>query len=159
MMEGIKLKETIIENISHILEAHSVELVDIELKRNKGKIFITIYVDKEDGVDVQDCAELSDILGEIFDVEDLFPYSYVLEVSSPGLDRPLRDKRDFERNLGKEINLSLDDVKQKKLKGIIKHVTIDGIQLSTPRGMMDIPYSKITKAKSYINFNHVNRDT
>ena len=96
MMDGIGMKDKIADIISHILEAHSVELVDVEIKNRKGKKLVTIYINKTGGVTVQVCAELSDIIGEIFDAEDLFPYSYVLEVSSPGLDRPLIEKSDFD---------------------------------------------------------------
>jgi ribosome maturation factor RimP len=155
-MDVSGIKERIIEVISPVLDEHFVSLVDVEFKNRKGQKVITIFVDKSGGVNIADCAELSSIIGDIFDVEDIFPYPYFLEVSSPGLDRPLTQKSDFERNTGKKIDLFLDDTDTKKLIGIIKAVKVDGIQLETPKGKIDIPFSKIIKAKKIVTIDHVN---
>ena len=154
-MNGIGLKEKIIDYISHILEARSVELVDIELKKRKGSRFVTIFVDKTGGISIQECAELSELLGEIFDVEDFFPYSYVLEVSSPGLDRLLTKKSDFQRNLGKKVDLFLDGNGKRRLQGIIKNVSESGIQLAIRSGIENIPFSKIKKARNQVDLSNV----
>jgi len=155
-MDGFGLKERIVDNISYVLESQSFELVDVELKKQRGKNFVVIYVDKKGGVDVQDCAELSEVIGEILDVEDILPYPYTLEVSSPGLDRPLVTPRDFERNKGKRIYLFHKDYNGKELKGIIHQVNPDGIQLATDGGMVAVPFSKIIEAKNQIDIDNVN---
>ena len=150
------LKEIIAEKISTVLEAYSLELVDIEMKNRKGQRIVTIYIDKDGGVKVKDCAELSNIIGEIFDVEDLIPYKYVLEISSPGLDRPLTKKNDYERNIGKKIEFFVIDVNNKKLKGIIKQVMNNSLEIETPDGLLDIPFSNIKQAKHSISKDNVN---
>lgn len=83
-----------------IAEDQGVELFGIELL-GKGKLLLRVFIDKEGGVTLDECEKFSKSLGLLLDVENPIPGSYTLEVSSPGLDRPLRNPQDFERNIGK----------------------------------------------------------
>jgi ribosome maturation factor RimP len=88
-----------------ILETMGFELVDVEYLCERGRWVLRLYIDKERGVTLDDCAQVSRELGDVMDSRDLIPHSYVLEVSSPGLNRPLRKKQHFLRVVGKKIKV------------------------------------------------------
>lgn len=88
-----------------ILESLRIELVDIEFRRSGKELILCLYIDKEGGVTIDDCADVSRELSLIIDVEDFIPGNYSLEVSSPGLDRPLKKESDYERFAGKLVKI------------------------------------------------------
>jgi ribosome maturation factor RimP len=95
------------EVVLPILESMGLELVDLELSgRGKGG-HLRIFIDKAGGVTVEDCEQVSRYVGHALDVADPIPSSYMLEVSSPGLDRPLRKIEDYRRSTGKLVRLKL----------------------------------------------------
>lgn len=87
--------------ITPVLEQHQFELVDVEYVREVGVWYLRCYIDKEGGITVDDCEVISRLLGEWLDKEDFIEDSYILEVSSPGLGRPLKKEKDFARSIGK----------------------------------------------------------
>ncbi|NJC86934.1 MAG: ribosome maturation factor RimP [Desulfuromonas sp.] len=88
-----------------ILSGYGLELADLELKgEGRGQI-LRIFIDKPGGVTLDDCAEVSREVGALFEVEDPIAAAYTLEVSSPGLDRPLKKARDFERHTGQLVKI------------------------------------------------------
>ena len=89
-----------------IVEFEQMELVHLEMKREGSGWFLRLYLDAERGVTLDDCSRISRQLSAQLDVEDPIEHSYTLEVSSPGLDRPLFSDRDYERFTGREIRLS-----------------------------------------------------
>jgi ribosome maturation factor RimP len=89
------------------VEALGFELVDVELAGNSGHPTLRIYIDGEGGITVDDCASVSRQLSSILDVEDPLPGSYNLEVSSPGLDRPLVTVADFSKRLGETVKVKM----------------------------------------------------
>jgi len=91
------------EVIAPVLERASVELVDLRMLPQKGRRVLRLYIDKPGGVDLHDCTTISREVSVQLDVHDLIPGRYTLEVSSPGLDRPLRTAPDFERNVGRTL--------------------------------------------------------
>ena len=99
---GVLVRE-ISQLIEPILDEMEVELVDIEYLSYHGKWIVRIYVDKEGGITVDDCARVSREIDEIIDIKDIIHHAYVLEVSSPGLNRPLKKEKDFQRAIGKKI--------------------------------------------------------
>lgn len=105
-----------------LLERLQYELVDVEYVREVGLWYLRVYIDKEGGITVDDCEAVSRQLGEWLDAEDFISDSYILEVSSPGLGRPLKKEKDFIRNTGKEVEVKLDKPlnKQKEYTGILK---------------------------------------
>lgn len=90
-----------------VLEKYGCSLVDVEYVREAGSWFLRYYIDKEGGVGILDCENVSRALSPLLDEDDFVPDAYTLEVSSPGLGRPLKKDRDFERNLGKEVEIRL----------------------------------------------------
>lgn len=99
--------EDAVENLLEpILEADGIEVVDVEYVRERNWI-LRIYIDKDGGVDLNDCQTISEKAGALLDEKDLIPDNYMLEVSSPGLDRVLKKDKDFIRYAGEEVDVKL----------------------------------------------------
>ncbi len=122
-----------------IMQANGFELVDVEYVKEDGSWRLRIYIDKEGGVTIQDCEKVNREFGDKMDEEDFIPDSYILEVSSPGLGRKLKKDKDFQRSMGKDVEVKLyqpimvredgEDVKTKELVGILEGVDEDTIIL------------------------------
>ena len=93
------------ELITPILERMHFELVDVEYVKEGGTWYLRAYIDKEGGITVNDCEAVAREMNEILDREDFVEDSYVFEVSSPGLGRPLKKEKDYVRSMGKEIEI------------------------------------------------------
>ena len=106
-------EEEIRELAEPLIEAEGMELVLVECLKMKSRWMVRLYLDKEGGVTLDDCATISNQLGDILDVHDVPPGPYTLEVSSPGLDRPLDRDRDFLKYRGADVAIKLDE----KLEG------------------------------------------
>ena len=126
-----------------IMEEHQFELVDVEWVKEAGSWYLRAYVDKEGGFSVDDCETVSRRLSDWLDKEDFIAESYILEVSSPGLGRPLKKEKDFARSIGKDVDVKLYRArdKRKDFTGTLKAydkdtVTIeeDGTELVFERG-------------------------
>ncbi|SFP92051.1 ribosome maturation factor RimP [Lachnospiraceae bacterium XBB1006] len=120
------------ELLTPIIEEHHFELVDVEYVKEGGNYYLRAYIDKEGGINVDDCEVVSRALGELLDREDFIEGAYILEVSSPGLGRPLKKEKDYVRSMGKELEIrtyrAID--KQKEFYGYLtayddKTVTIE----------------------------------
>lgn len=90
-----------------ILDENNFECVDIEFLQEAGSWFLRVYLDKEEGITINDCELVSRALEKELDKKDPIKDPYILEVSSPGLDRPLKKDKDFERHLGDQVELKL----------------------------------------------------
>jgi ribosome maturation factor RimP len=111
-----------------------VDLIEKDLFRVGRRKIFRVFIDKSGGVDVEDCASTSRYLSEELDKEtnsNLIEGAYTIEVSSPGLDRPLKTKRDFERNLGKMLRIAQNG---KIIKGILKSAGESSIILEIATG-------------------------
>ncbi len=93
------------ELITPILERMNFELVDVEYVKEGGTWYLRAYIDKEGGITVNDCEAVAREMNEILDREDYIEDSYVFEVSSPGLGRPLKKEKDYIRSMGKEVEI------------------------------------------------------
>lgn len=91
--------------IQPILERLSFELVDVEYVKEGSIWYLRAYIDKEGGITVNDCETVAREMNTLLDEEDFIPDSYTFEVSSPGLDRPLKKEKDYVRNMGKKIEI------------------------------------------------------
>ena len=152
-MEDIKGK--IAELAASTAREYGIEVVDIEVAGRARKPILRVFIDKETGVTLGDCERLSRGLSAVLDVEDPIKGSYVLEVSSPGLDRPLRKLRDFEINTGKLVRVitkeSID--KQSFFVGRIAEVRDGMITLTLDnKSVIIIPFEQISKARLEIEF-------
>lgn len=132
-----------------IAEQHAVEVVDIEFAGSSGKPVIRIFLDKENGVTLDDCGKFSRALSALFDVEDPLPMTYILEVSSPGLDRPLKVMRDFQRSIGKLVRIitRAKIEEQNIFTGRITGAGGGNITLSFDDKEIEIPFDQISKAR------------
>ena len=95
------------ELITPILDRMNFELVDVEYVKEGGTWYLRAYIDKEGGITVNDCEAVAREMNEILDREDFVEDSYVFEVSSPGLGRPLKKEKDYIRSMGKEVEIRL----------------------------------------------------
>jgi ribosome maturation factor RimP len=122
------------------------ELVELQLNQLKGQWFIRVFVDAEGGVSLEDCQRLSRNIGQMFDAEAPMATSYVLEVSSPGLDRPLRTVRDFQRQRQRMVTVFLNSphMGQVQQTGRVAAVTTSHLVLHLPPNTpLTIPLSQI----------------
>ena len=106
-----------------VLAEHNFELWDVEYVKEAGTWYLRAYIDKEGGIAVDDCEVISRSLSDWLDKEDFIEDSYILEVSSPGLGRPLKKEKDFERSLGRrggDPPLPGTWIRQKEFTGILK---------------------------------------
>ena len=97
------IEATIEEIVQPIVDAKNFEIVDIEYVKEAGEYYLRVYLDKEGGISLSDCEVVSRELSEILDKKDPIKDNYFLEVSSPGLDRPLKKDKDFERYKGRDV--------------------------------------------------------
>ena len=119
-----------------ITQKHGFELVDVEYVREVGVWYLRCYIDKEGGITVDDCEVISRLLGEWLDKEDFIEDSYILEVSSPGLGRPLKKEKDFARSIGKDVEIRLYKAidKQKEFTGTLTSYYADSVTLTMEDG-------------------------
>jgi ribosome maturation factor RimP len=145
-MEIIKSKVSRLAK--QVAEELKVELFDIELS-GRDKLLLRITIDKEGGVTLNDCERFSRSLEAILDVEDPIPVSYTLEVSSPGLDRPLRELKDFEKNMGKLARIiTVEKIEGQNLFiGRISRTNNKSLRLLVNDREIDIPFEKILRAR------------
>lgn len=106
-MQRETLSQNVNETIEPLLSAQGVELVELQLKQHKGRWLVRIFVDTDVGISLEDCRRLSLEIGQLMDAENVILAPYVLEVSSPGLDRPLRNLRDFRRQQQRVVTVFL----------------------------------------------------
>ena len=103
-----------------IVEEYGYELVDVEYVKEGGTWYLRAYIDKPGGVSIDDCEAVSRRLSDLLDEKDYIEDSYIMEVSSPGLGRPLKKDKDFERSMGEEVEIRTYRMidKQKEFSGI-----------------------------------------
>ena len=106
-MQRETLSQNVNETIEPLLDSQGIELVELQLQQHKGRWLVRIFVDSDVGISLEDCRRLNFEIGQLIDAEDVIPASYVLEVSSPGLDRPLRNMRDFRRQQQRVVKVFL----------------------------------------------------
>ena len=95
------------ELVMPLIEANHFELVDVEYVKEGSNWYLRVYIDKENGINIDDCELISRALSDLLDEKDFIEDSYILEVSSPGLTRPLKKTVDFTRSIGKKVELKL----------------------------------------------------
>ena len=139
-----------------ILAAHSAELVECNVHRHTGGLQLRFLVDTVGGVTVQDCTRLNRLIGEALDASGSVDTNYTLEVSSPGLDRPLVTKRDYERAIGDELDVELleplADTKARQLRGRVLAVQEDAVVLASGSGNLTVLFANIQRARKAVRW-------
>ena len=119
-----------------IVEEYGFELVDVEYVKEGSNWYLRAYIDKPGGITVDDCEEVSRALSDLLDEEDFISENYILEVSSPGLDRPLKKEKDFARSIGKDVEIRLYKAidKQKEFTGTLTSYDADSVTITMEDG-------------------------
>jgi len=125
------IADTLREKIEPLIKEEDLELVDLEYFAGGPASVLRIFVDQVGGITVDQCASLSRKIGDFLDMENLIPHRFTLEVSSPGLDRPLTTSADFKRKIGKKVKVFLkEDIGEKKeLVGIVRNIEEENLIL------------------------------
>jgi ribosome maturation factor RimP len=147
-------RERIVHAVSRIAESllpeFGMEMVDVEFRLERGGWTLRIFIDKEGGVTVDDCAGVSRQLGDLIEAEEIIEHAYVLEVSSPGLDRPLRKEKDFIRSTGQwvKIEMARPINKRKNFTGRLARVKDGRVHiLVDDRDLFELPIDGIKRAR------------
>lgn len=148
----MQYREKIINSVQILLEPilkqKGIELVDIEYGIGGRRGYLRIFIDKEDGVTVDECADISRELGVLLDVHDIIQSPYTLEVSSPGLDRPLKNTKDYQRFKGKKVKIKtkINLYDRKLFVGNLVDFSNDIASIEIHGQTYLIPYNNIQKA-------------
>ena len=137
------------------LEDMGFELVDVEYLSVHGKWVLRLYIDKEGGVTLDDCASVSREIGDLIDIKDVIVHQYVLEVSSPGLDRPLKKEKDFERAIGKKIKVKTITAVEGRRNyiGYLRNFQEGILYMELESGRVHLPWKDVDKANLVYEFN------
>ncbi len=136
-----------------ILEAENIELVELNFFRVSARFILRILVDKKEGsIDISECARLNEKIGRILEERNIIRDRYTLEVSSPGLDRPLSTKNDFLRCINRKVRLLLSESIRGKMeiRGAIVQVKDDAMDIDTDGQIIEVALSKINKAEQIV---------
>ncbi len=119
------------ELLQPIIDSHQFELVDVEFVKEGGNWYLRAYIDKPGGITVDDCEVVSRAFSDILDEKDYIAESYIFEVSSPGLGRPLKKEKDFARSIGQEVEIRTYRAinKQKEFIGFLKEYDKDTVTI------------------------------
>ena len=146
------LHQAIRDMIEPIVAEQSAELVELSSHRYGRQLIVRLLVDKVGGVAVKDCARLNQLIGQALDASPLLQEPFTLEVSSPGLDRPIVSRRDFERAIGEELDVHLRQPLEGAgdLHGMLLAVQHEAIVLTTRAGNVTVPMTQVRSASKTI---------
>jgi len=156
--ESRSVVDRISEIISPILWTLGLELADVVCVGQGSRSVVRVFIDKPEGVTLDDCERAHKALGPALDVADPFPHAYTLEVSSPGLDRPFKRIQDFRRAIGKRVTLKLKEplAGQWRLVGTLAGVTEDSVTLElnepSPQRIVTLEQKLIGEAKRVVTW-------
>jgi ribosome maturation factor RimP len=143
------LTKSLWEILEPVVASVGMELVEIEFQREPRGWVLRLYIDQNGGVNLEDCKTISREVGDLLDVKDFIDHPYHLEVSSPGLDRPLRKLEDFKRFAGQKVRITLS--KHLGRKRIVKGVLLDPeegiLKVDSDQGVLEIPLEDVSKAR------------
>jgi len=152
-MDRIEITDELRNIIDGYLKTQNLDLVDLVYRCEGRDLVLRVLVDKpEGGISLGECAQLNNEIGRVIDEKDILQQAYLLEVSSPGLDRPLKTKNDFIRCLNKKVKVFLREPINAKfeLEGIINNVEDDLVYIDIKGEILEIPILKINRAKQIV---------
>ena len=153
-MEKPSIYQAVTELLEPVFREGNIELVDVEYKKTGKAWTLRVFINKSQGVTVYDCQKLSREIEDLIEVHELIANPYVLEVSSLGLDRPLKKEADFLRNKGKQIQLKtfLPIDNKKKFLGTVRDFTNGTLFLEDKDDVLEIQLANIAQARLVIKF-------
>lgn len=142
-------KEELQDIIAEVVEDAGYELVEMKLGRHGKRHQLRVFAYKSGGITLDQCGELSRALSRRLDDEDPFEDAYILEVSSPGLNRKLITSDDFRRAVGENVRLQLDDpaLEEKQIEGRLADVENDGLTIETSKGVVELSVGSVKLGK------------
>lgn len=149
------VEEMVLDRAEELARELGYEVVDVEYLAGRGRRVVRVFIDKPGGVDVEDCRALSERLSRVLDELDPVPGPYRLEVSSPGVERPLRKDSDFQRFAGREVSVHLNSPVQGRRHWVGELLGMeDGqVRLRLPDGLeLRLPRDEIRKARLHFRW-------
>lgn len=146
------IEEKVENLVKNKIEELGYELYDVEYAKEGKNYFLRIFIDKPEGIDLNDCEKVNDAINDLLDTADYIKEQYFLEVSSPGVERTLRKDRHLKQNIGKEINVKLfqkDENGKKEYQGILQDFNTENIIIKEDQ---KIERKKIAQIKTVYNW-------
>lgn len=150
-----KVEEKVENLIKKKIEDLGYRLYDVEYSKEGKDYYLNIYIDKENGIDLNDCEKVNNEINPILDKEDIVKEKYFLVVSSPGIERILRKDRHLEENIGEEVNIKLfkkDEQGKKEYKGILKKFDKEEVEIEVEEKEIEIERKNISQIKTVYNW-------
>lgn len=146
---ALPLRERLIALAEPLLGQLGYELVELEYVPGRARAVVRVFIDRPQGVGIEDCERVSHELSALLDVEDPVPMGYTLEVSSPGLDRVLRTAAHFQRFVGERIWLELKVARDGRRRYTGRLAALDGqsVELDVDGAMVRVPFEQIGRAR------------
>ena len=153
-MKKTSIYQSVADLVEPTLKESNIELIDVEYRKSGKAWILRIFIDKNQGVTVYDCQELSREIEDLIEIHELIDDHYVLEVSSPGLDRPLKKDTDFLRNKGKRIQIkTYSPINNKKENvGTVIDFVNGTLFLEDKKDILKVSLTEIAQAKLIIKF-------
>lgn len=145
-----KLEEKLKPEVSKVASELGAELVDIDIKRHKDEMTVSVYIYKKDGLDIELLSKVTEELNPVFDAVTELRDRYFLEVSTPGLDRPIKTDDDFRRNMDIKLDALMKD--KRKITGVLVKYDDESFTLKTEYDEINIPRSDVKKLTQTIEF-------
>lgn len=145
----MKVEKEVEKIIKPVLENEGIELVGVDFKPRKDGSVLTVYIDRESGVDLDTCAYMSDLISPMIDVHKLIKGRYYLEVSSPGIERPLKSAADFKRFIGKKVAVTtkVEIGNRKNFKGELLRAEDNSFVMLVEGHEIQIMYESVLRAR------------
>ncbi|ARU62501.1 ribosome maturation factor RimP [Tumebacillus avium] len=149
-----KVTEIVEELATPIVEGEGLELVDVEYKKEGANWFLRVFIDKPEGVDIDDCGRVSEKLSDMLDEVDPIPTSYFLEVSSPGAERPLKKPADYERAVGKHVYITTYEPidGQKTFEGVLEAYDGENLTVKEAKAAKTLNLEAVASARLAVAF-------
>jgi ribosome maturation factor RimP len=137
------------EIVEPVVISQEMELAELEFRREPRGWVLRLYIDRMGGVTLEDCTAISREVGDLLDVKDPILHPYHLEVSSPGLERPLRKRSDFEKFTGKPVKVTLREPRDNRrvIRGALAGMRGELLRVQAEDGLLEIPLDAISKAR------------
>ncbi|MFS1513161.1 ribosome maturation factor RimP [Chengkuizengella sp. SCS-71B] len=149
-----KIKDQVQDMVQNFIEEEGYELVDIEYVKEGENKYLRIYVDKDGGIDIDDCGRISEYISQKLDETDPISEAYILEVSSPGAERPLKKAKDFENAVNKNVFIttyeSIDGLKE--FEGKLVSFQNEMLEIKLVKKTHQIPLNKVASARLAVLF-------
>ncbi len=144
----------VVDLVEPVLDEMGFELVDVEYVSNYGKWVLRLYIDKEAGVTIDDCVTVSREIGDLIDIKEVVTHKYTLEVSSPGIDRPLKKEKDIVGAVGKKVKVKMVTPVngRRSFTGLLKEFENGRLHIETGGAPVSLPWTEVDKANLVYEF-------